>query len=113
ALVLRIEHLTPERTIVDAMTYNRLFTLHGVVMVFLFLVPAIPAAFGNFIVPIMIGAKDVAFPRLNNFSLWVYCAGAALMLYGMLANGLDTGWTFYAPYSAQSPTAVVDRKSVG
>lgn len=107
ALLLRIEHLTPTRTIVDAMTYNRLFTLHGVVMVFLFLIPAIPAAFGNFMVPIMIGAKDVAFPRLNNFSFWVYCSGAVLMLYGMLANGLDTGWTFYAPYATQSPTAVV------
>ncbi|GAC1538945.1 MAG: cbb3-type cytochrome c oxidase subunit I [Polyangiales bacterium] len=107
ALILRIEHLTPTRTIVDAMTYNRLFTLHGVVMVFLFMVPAIPTAFGNFLVPIMIGAKDVAFPRLNNLSLWVYLFGAVWVLYGMFANGVDTGWTFYVPYSSQSPTAVV------
>jgi cytochrome c oxidase subunit 1 len=107
ALILRIEHLTPTKTIVDAMTYNRLFTLHGVVMVFLFMVPAIPSAFGNFVLPIMLGAKDVAFPRLNLASFYFYIAGATLALYGMLANGVDTGWTFYTPYSSQSPTAVV------
>ena len=107
ALVLRLEHLTPTHTIVDPMAYNRLFTLHGVVMIFLFLVPAIPSAFGNFLVPIMIGAKDVAFPRLNLLSFYVYIAGAILLLWGMLANGLDTGWTFYTPYSVHSPTAVI------
>ena len=107
AMILRLEHLTPGRTIVDAMTYNRIFTLHGVIMVFLFLVPSIPTAFGNFVVPIMIGAKDVAFPRLNLASFYIYLAGAALVLYGMFANGVDTGWTFYTPYSAQSPSAVV------
>jgi cytochrome c oxidase subunit 1 len=107
AMLLRIEHLTPGRTIVSAMTYNRLFTLHGVIMVWLFLIPAIPSAFGNFVLPLMLGAKDVAFPRLNLFSFYCYLAGAALVLYGMLANGLDTGWTFYTPYSAQSPTAVI------
>jgi cytochrome c oxidase subunit 1 len=107
AMLLRLEHLTPTRTIVSAMTYNRIFTLHGVVMVFLFLIPAIPSAFGNFILPLMLGAKDVAFPRLNLLSFYFYLAGAALVLYSMLANGLDTGWTFYTPYSAASPTAVV------
>lgn len=107
AMLLRIEHLTPTRTIVGAMTYNRLFTLHGVVMVFLFLIPAIPSAFGNFIIPLMLGAKDVAFPRLNLFSFYCYLAGATLLLYSMLAGGLDTGWTFYTPYSTSSPTAVV------
>ena len=107
AMILRLEHLTPGRTIVDSMTYNRIFTLHGVIMVFLFLVPSIPTAFGNFVVPIMIGAKDVAFPRLNLASFYIYLAGAALVLYSMFANGLDTGWTFYTPYSAQSPSAVV------
>ena len=71
----RIELLTPGPTIMDAMTYNRIFTLHGVVMVFLFMIPAIPAAFGNFVLPIMLGAKDVAFPRLNLLSFYVYVAG--------------------------------------
>jgi cytochrome c oxidase subunit 1 len=107
AMLLRIEHLTPSRTIVSAMTYNRLFTLHGVIMVFLFLIPAIPNAFGNFVIPIMLGAKDVAFPRLNLLSFYFYLAGAALVLYSMLVSGLDTGWTFYTPYSTSSPTAVV------
>ena len=107
ALVLRLEHLTPERTIVDALAYNRLFTLHGIVMVFLFLIPSIPAAFGNFLVPIMIGAKDVAFPRLNIASYYIYLAGAVVLLIAMQAGGLDTGWTFYTPYSVQTPAAVV------
>jgi cytochrome c oxidase subunit I len=107
ALVLRIEHLTPERTIVDALAYNRLFTMHGVVMVFLFMIPAIPASFGNFLVPIMIGAKDVAFPRLNIASFYIYFLGAIVVLIAMQAGGLDTGWTFYTPYSVQSPSAVV------
>jgi cytochrome c oxidase subunit 1 len=107
ALVLRIEHLTPERTIVDALAYNRLFTMHGVVMVFLFMIPAIPGAFGNFLVPIMIGAKDVAFPRLNIASFYLYFVGAVVVLIAMQAGGLDTGWTFYTPYSVQSPSAVV------
>jgi cytochrome c oxidase subunit I len=107
ALVLRIEHLTPERTIVDALAYNRLFTMHGVVMVFLFMIPAIPGAFGNFLVPIMIGAKDVAFPRLNLASFYFYFVGAVVVLFAMQAGGLDTGWTFYTPYSVQSPAAVV------
>jgi cytochrome c oxidase subunit 1 len=107
AMLIRIEHLTPTRTIVSALTYNRLFTLHGVIMVFLFLLPATPNAFGNFILPLMLGAKDVAFPRLNLLSFYLYLGGAVLVLYSMLANGLDTGWTFYTPYSTQSPTAVV------
>ncbi len=107
ALVLRIEHLTPGRTIVDALAYNRLFTLHGIVMVFLFLIPSIPAAFGNFLVPIMIGAKDVAFPRLNIASYYIYLTGAIVLLAAMQAGGLDTGWTFYTPYSVQTPAAVV------
>jgi len=107
ALVLRIEHLTPDRTIVDALAYNRLFTMHGVVMVFLFMIPAIPGSFGNFLVPIMIGAKDVAFPRLNLVSFYFYFVGAVVVLIAMQAGGLDTGWTFYTPYSVQSPSAVV------
>ena len=107
ALILRFEHLTPGPTFIDAMTYNRMFTLHGVVMIFLFLIPAIPAAFGNFMVPIMIGAEEVAFPKLNLLSFYIYLAGAALALWGMIHGGADTGWTFYVPYSVTSPTKVI------
>jgi cytochrome c oxidase subunit 1 len=107
ALILRTEHLTPGPTIVSALTYNRLFTLHGVVMVWLFMIPSIPTTFGNFFVPIMLGAKDVAFPRLNLASFYIYLAGAMVAIGGMVWGGADTGWTFYTPYSAHSPTAVV------
>jgi cytochrome c oxidase subunit 1 len=107
AMALRLEHLTPTRTIMDAHTYNRMFTLHGVVMVWLFMIPSIPAVFGNFVLPLMLGAKDVAFPRLNLLSFWIYVAGSALVLYALVAGGVDTGWTFYTPYSARSPTAVL------
>jgi cytochrome c oxidase subunit 1 len=106
ALVLRAEHLTPERTIIDATTYDQMFTLHGVTMVFLFMVPAIPATFGNFVLPMMLGAKDLAFPRLNLASFYFYLTGVVITLVSMVAGGLDTGWTFYAPYSTSSPTAV-------
>jgi cytochrome c oxidase subunit 1 len=107
ALILRLELLTPDRTIISAQAYNRLFTLHGIVMIFLFLVPTIPGAFGNFVLPLMLGAKDVAFPRLNLASLYCYLVGAAITLWGMIHGGTDTGWTFYAPYSTTTPTAVV------
>ena len=107
AMILRLEHLTPTPTLVDAMTYNRMFTLHGVIMVFLFMIPSIPAAFGNFLLPIMLGAKDVAFPRLNLLSYYVYVVGAVVVLAAMFGGGIDTGWTFYTPYSAKAPTAVV------
>jgi cytochrome c oxidase subunit 1 len=90
----------------DAITYNRLFTLHGVVMIFLFLIPAIPAAFGNFVVPLMLGARDVAFPRLNLLSFYLYWIGAIIAIWGMINGGADTGWTFYTPYSSTSPTQV-------
>ncbi len=107
ALALRVEHLSPGPTVMTAMTYNRLFTLHGVVMVWLFMIPSIPSGFGNFLLPVMVGAKDVAFPRLNLLSFYLYALGALVALAGMFFNGVDTGWTFYAPYSARSPTAVV------
>src|SRR4029078_3251706 len=98
ALLLRLEHLTGTPTVMSAMTYNRLFTLHGVTMVWLFLIPSIPAAFGNFLLPIQIGATEVAFPPLNLLSFWIYVAGAIIVLGAMWLGGLDTGWTFYAPY---------------
>jgi len=103
AMALRLELLTPGPTIMGANTYNRMFTLHGVVMIFLFMIPAIPGVFGNFLLPLMLGAKDVAFPRLNLLSLYLYWTGATLALSGMIMGGTDTGWTFYAPYSTTTP----------
>jgi len=104
ALILRLEHLTPDSTIVSANMYNQLFTLHGVVMVWLFLIPAIPTGFGNFFLPIMLGAKDVAFPRLNLATLYIFWVGAIVMIYGILDRAADTGWTFYPPYSSVTYT---------
>jgi cytochrome c oxidase subunit 1 len=103
AMMLRIEHLTPDKTIMGANAYNRVFTLHGVSMIFLFMIPSIPAIFGNFCLPLQLGAKDVAFPRLNLLSVYVYLAGAALLIASMVGGGVDAGWTFYAPYSLSTP----------
>jgi len=102
ALLVRIELLTPGPTFVDGTTYNRYFTAHGVVMIFLFMIPAIPAGIGNFVLPLMLGARDVAFPRLNLASFYLYLVGAVLVLAGIFWGGLDTGWTFYAPFSLQA-----------
>jgi len=99
ATLIRLELITPPGDMVQSETYNKLFTMHGVVMVFFFLIPSIPATLGNFLIPIMIGAKDLAFPRLNLLSWYIYMAGAAFTMYAMLAGGVDTGWTFYVPYS--------------
>jgi cytochrome c oxidase subunit 1 len=87
--------------------YNQVFTLHGAIMVFLFIIPSIPAALGNFLVPVMLGAKDVAFPRLNLCSFYLWVGGAIFFISALLSNGLDTGWTFYTPYSTGSETSVV------
>ena len=99
ALLIRLELLTPKQTIMDAETYNRVFTLHGAIMVFLVIIPAIPAALGNFALPLLLGAKDVAFPRLNLASLYIYWTGAAMAVATLALGGVDTGWTFYTPYS--------------
>ncbi|MGO9830838.1 MAG: cbb3-type cytochrome c oxidase subunit I [Myxococcaceae bacterium] len=107
AMVIRLELLTPGPTIIEALTYNRMFTLHGVVMIFLFMIPAIPAVFGNFFLPIMIGAKDVAFPRWNLVSFYLYFCGAILAVWGMVNGGTDTGWTFYTPYSTTTAQGVL------
>src|SRR5579883_1959946 len=107
ALLLRLELFSRGKTIVDAETYNRMFTLHGAIMVFLFIIPSVPAALGNFFLPIMIGAKDVAFPRLNLFSYYIYLAGAAIVLISVIGGSVDTGWTFYTPYSVQTSSAVI------
>jgi cytochrome c oxidase subunit 1 len=107
ALLVRLELFTRGKTIVDAETYNRFFTLHGAIMVFLFIIPSVPAALGNFFLPIMIGAKDVAFPRVNLLSYYIYLAGAALALVSIIMGSVDTGWTFYTPYSVQTVNSVI------
>jgi cytochrome c oxidase subunit I len=99
ALVIRLELLTPAGDLVQADTYNKLFTMHGIIMVFFFLIPSIPAVLGNFLVPLMIGAKDLAFPRLNLLSWYIYILGASFAVFAMATGGVDTGWTFYTPYS--------------
>ncbi|MGI8494224.1 MAG: cytochrome c oxidase subunit I [Pyrinomonadaceae bacterium] len=96
---IRLELLTPQSDLFESGTYNKLFTHHGIMMVFFFLIPAIPAVLGNFLLPIMIGAKDLAFPRINLLSWYIYIAAGGLALYALLAGGVDTGWTFYVPYS--------------
>jgi cytochrome c oxidase subunit 1 len=98
ALLIRAEHMSGTPTIIDADTYNQVFTLHGAVMTFLFIIPGIPAALGNFVLPIMLGAKDVAFPRLNLLSWYLWLFGSCWRSLDRL-GGLDTGWTFYTPYS--------------
>ncbi|WP_321474542.1 cytochrome c oxidase subunit I [uncultured Paludibaculum sp.] len=100
ALLVRIELLTPKQTIMTAEMYNRVFTLHGAIMTFMVIIPAIPAALGNFALPLLLGAKDVAFPKLNLASLYVYWTGAAMAVTTLALGGVDTGWTFYTPYSS-------------
>ena len=103
ALLIRTKLLFPgEVEWMTAEQYNQAFTLHGAIMVFLVIIPSIPAALGNFVLPIMLGAKDVAFPRLNLFSFYLWLAGAACAVYSLLAGGFDTGWTFYTPYSTNT-----------
>src|SRR5213594_272408 len=100
ATLLRLELLTPQGDLVQSETYNKLFTMHGVTMVFFFLIPSIPAVLGNFLVPMMIGARDLAFPRLNLASWYIFILGGAFTLMAAAAGGVDTGWTFYTPYSS-------------
>ncbi len=107
AILLRLELMTPARDYFDPDTYNKLFTLHGAIMVFLFIIPSIPAAIGNIILPLQLGAKDVAFPRLNLASWYVYVVGAIFALYSMISGAVDTGWTFYTPYSTTTNTSVI------
>jgi cytochrome c oxidase subunit 1 len=105
---MRLEHLTMGPTIMKPTTYNALFTLHGVIMIFLFVIPGLPAVFGNFCLPIMIGAKDVAFPRLNLLSWYLFMAGATIAITSLFTGGgpPDTGWSFYVPYSVTTGTNV-------
>src|SRR5205085_9723587 len=113
ATLMRIELATPAGDLVSAGTYNRLFTIHGVVMVWFFLIPSIPATLGNFLVPLMVGARDLAFPRLNLLSWYIYVIGAAFTLWVMVSGGVDTGWTFYTPFSTESSTTNVVGTAVG
>src|SRR6202051_1661235 len=111
ALLVRLSLLNPQHTLfgkhwVTAEMYNRFFTLHGVVMVFLFIIPAIPASLANFVLPMMLGAKDVAFPSINLTSFYLWCAGATLAISSMVIGAVDTGWTFYTPYSTTTDGAV-------
>lgn len=108
-LAMKLELIAPGKTIMEAQTYNAVFTFHGIIMIFLIIIPGLPAVFGNFLLPIMIGAKDVAFPKLNLLSWWIYVLGAlvALMSQFMGDGPPDTGWTFYAPYSFKTSTTML------
>lgn len=99
ASLIRLELITPKGDLLQADVYNRMFTMHGVMMVFFFIIPAVPAVIGNFVLPLMLGAKDLAFPKINLLSWYVYLVGAAFTLYTLVSGGVDTGWTFYTPYS--------------
>lgn len=111
--LIRLELLTPQSDLLESATYNKVFTAHGVIMVFLFLIPAIPATLGNFLIPLMIGAKDLAFPRINLLSWYLYMTGAAVAAYALLQGGVDTGWTFYAPYSTTFSNGYVVATGLG
>jgi cytochrome c oxidase subunit 1 len=100
AALMRMELITPAGDMVTSETYNKLFTIHGTLMVWFFLIPSIPAVLGNFVLPIMLGARDVAFPKLNLLSWYLFNAGGLLALYALVFGGVDTGWTFYTPYSS-------------
>jgi cytochrome c oxidase subunit 1 len=112
AVLVRIHLLRPQGLFAPE-TYNRLFTMHGVVMIFFFLIPSIPATLGNFLLPIMIGAKDLAFPRVNLLSWYLYIIGALLAIYAVARGGVDTGWTFYAPYSTTYSNSYVLTAAMG
>ncbi len=101
AMLIRLELLTPQGDLMQADTYNKVFTMHGMIMVFFFLIPVVPAVLGNFLVPLMIGAKDLAFPRINLLSWYLYIIGGILITHVMLTGGVDTGWTFYSPFSTE------------
>ncbi|HEX3231050.1 MAG TPA: cbb3-type cytochrome c oxidase subunit I [Pyrinomonadaceae bacterium] len=113
AMAIRIELLTPQGDFMQSSTYNKTFTQHGIIMVFFFLIPSIPATLGNFLIPMMIGAKDLAFPRINLLSWYIYMLGGVITIYALLAGGVDTGWTFYVPYSTTFSNTYVIATGVG
>src|SRR5438034_9365990 len=101
ALLIRLELLTPAGDLLLPDTYNKAFTMHGQIMVFFFLIPSIPAVLGNFLIPIMIGAKDLAFPRINLLSWYIYIIAGILYIHCLVTGGVDTGWTFYPTFSTE------------
>jgi cytochrome c oxidase subunit 1 len=111
--LIRLELLTPEGDLFNSDTYNKIFTMHGVTMIFFFLIPSIPATFGNFLIPMMIGAKDLAFPRINLLSWYIYIVGALFALAAIVMGGVDTGWTFYTPFSTTYSNTFVITAAVG
>lgn len=113
AAAIRLELLTPASDLFQTQTYNKVFTQHGIMMIFFFLIPSIPAVLGNFLLPIMIGAKDLALPRINLLSLYIYWVGAILTMYGLMQGGVDTGWTFYTPYSTTFSNSYVMAVGLG
>src|SRR6187397_2305467 len=113
AMAIRIELLTPQSDLLQSTTYNKVFTQHGIIMVFFFLIPSIPATLGNFLVPMMIGAKDLAFPRINLLSWYIYMLGGIVTIYALLAGGIDTGWTFYTPFSTSFSNSYVVAAGLG
>ena len=113
ALMVRLELLTPTADLMQPETYNKMFTMHGIVMVFFFLIPSIPAVLGNFLIPIMVGAKDLAFPRINLLSWYIYVLGGLFTITAAVTGGVDTGWTFYAPYSTSASNSHVILAGVG
>ena len=113
AMMIRLELLTPAGDLVSSDTYNKLFSMHGIIMVFFFLIPSVPAVIGNFVIPLMVGAKDLAFPRINLLSWYIYMAGAITALVAMISGGVDTGWTFYTPFSTTYSNTHVIGAAIG
>ncbi|HMO80534.1 MAG TPA: cytochrome c oxidase subunit I [Pyrinomonadaceae bacterium] len=113
AAAIRLELLTPASDLFQTETYNKAFTQHGILMIFFFLIPSIPAILGNFLLPLMIGAKDLALPRVNLLSLYIYWVGGALTLWALMQGGVDTGWTFYTPYSTTFSNSYVMAVGLG
>ncbi len=113
AVLIRLELLTPQGDMVQSETYNKLFTMHGIIMIIFFLIPAIPAVLGNFLVPLMVGAKDLAFPRINLLSWYIYILGGVISLTSIVVGGVDTGWTFYTPYSSTYSNSYVITAGLG
>lgn len=113
ATLVRLDLMTPEADLMRSETFNKLFTAHGVVMIFFFLIPSVPAVLGNFLVPLMVGARDLAFPKLNLMSWYLFMIGGLFTLYALLAGGVDTGWTFYTPYSSTYSNTYVMATAVG
>ncbi len=113
ALMMRLHLLEPQGALVHPETYNKLFTMHGIIMVWFFLIPSIPTTLGNFLIPMMVGARDLAFPKLNLLSWYIFMGGAAFTLYSLIAGGVDTGWTFYTPLSSLYVTTHVLSAATG